>query len=682
VKVLKKASLFLLINILFITGCVLKAQNQSPEITRSQTIQVVDGKEYFFHPVLPGQTLFSIARAYGVTQEEIYEANPDLRDHGLRFDQIIRIPVRQSVESQRVASKAVQETTWIEHQVKRRETIYGISRQYDISQEELLRNNPQARTGLRPNMILRIPRQTERILTFTEYRVPAGQTLFSLSREFNVSIEDLEKLNPELKDGLKAGQVIRIPAKPAPEQQPPFIVEPEPHEDDIEMPVEYYAEPMEIDPYCEDPVLKEKYNVALLIPLYLDRIDQEFWENPNPKHPSFAFMQYYEGMLIALDSVRKMGADIRLSVYDVCDDASKAHAVLRKAEMAEMDLIIGPFYSNTLDIVAQYALRRNIPVVSPLHWEDNRQLVSYPNLFQATPSIQTQMNDMAYFVSRNHASDNIILVHNNPSGVANNLIQGYKNTLNNELNYRQYYRDSVNLARVDGYFLNGVYVGERLTNVYVLNDSLLQARESNGDNSLFRQYMQRDNLKEVIFMHNGMDSLKNLLDTNRRNLLISPIGGEALISDYIRQLNQLRDTFDINLYGVPQWIDYKSLDYRYLQNLKVHIFTPDFIDYEKPYNIDFIRKYRKRNHIEPDRVAFRAVKTGMFFFSALMKYGVDFHRCIPVINQQRSSGSPFAFYRAYGENSGWENNFVYIFKYEDYRLKNAKEPDIQATRLD
>lgn len=681
-KVLKKASLFLFINILFITGCVLKAQNQSPEITRSQTIQVVDGKEYFFHPVLQGQTLFSIARAYGVTQEEIYEANPDLRDHGLRFDQIIRIPVRQSVESQIVASKAVQETTWIEHQVKRRETIYGISRQYDISQEELLRNNPQARTGLRPNMILRIPRQTERILTFTEYRVPAGQTLFSLSREFNVSIEDLEKLNPELKDGLKAGQVIRLPAKPAPEQQPPFIVEPEPHDDDIEMPVEYYAEPMEIDPYCEDPVLKEKYNVALLIPLYLDRIDQEFWENPDPKHPSFAFMQYYEGMLIALDSVRKRGADIRLSVYDVCDDASKAHAVLRKAEMAEMDLIIGPFYSNTLDIVAQYALRRNITVVSPLHWEDNRQLVSYPNLFQATPSIQTQMNDMAYFVARNHASDNIILVHNNPSGVANNLIQGYKNTLNNELNYRQYYRDSVNLARVDGYFLNGVYVGERLTNVYVLNDSLLQARESNGDNSLFRQYMQRDNLKEVIFMHNGMDSLKNLLDTNRRNLLISPIGGEALISDYIRQLNQLRDTFDINLYGVPQWIDYKSLDYRYLQNLKVHIFTPDFIDYEKPYNIDFIRKYRKRNHIEPDRVAFRAVNTGMFFFSALMKYGVDFHRCIPVINQRRSSGSPFAFYRAYGENSGWENNFVYIFKYEDYRLKNAKEPDIQATRLD
>ncbi len=677
---LKKAFLFLLINSLFITAFVLRAQNQSPEIIRSQTIQVVDGKEYFFHPVLQGQTLFSIARAYGVTQEEIYEANPELRDHGLRYDQIIRIPVRQDVDSQRVASKAVKETTWVEHQVKRRETIYGISRQYDISQEELLRNNPHARTGLRPNMILRIPRQTERILTFTEYRVPSGQTLFSLSREFNVSIEELEKLNPELKDGLKAGQMIRIPAQPVPEQQPPFIVEPTPPEDVPEMPVEFHTEATVIDPYCEEPVLKERYNVALLIPLYLEKIDQEFLETPDPRHPSFVFMQYYEGMLIALDSIRKMGADIRLSVFDVCDDASKAHAVLRKTEMADMDLIIGPFYSNTLDIVAQYALRRNIPVVSPLHWEDNRQLVSYPNLFQVTPSIQTQMNDMAYYVARNHASDNIILVHNNQPGVAN-LIQGYKNTLNKELNYRQYYRDSVNLARVDGYFLNGVYVGERLTNVYVLNDSLLQARDGNGDRHLFRQYMQRNNMKEVVFMHNGMDSLKNLMDTNRRNILISPMGGEALISDYIRQLNQLRDTFDITLYGVPQWIDYRSLDYRYLQNLKAHIFTSDFIDYEKPYHIDFIRKYRKRNHIEPDRVAFRAVHTGMFFFSALMQYGADFYRCIPVMNQNRSSRSPFAFYRAHGENSGWENSFVYIFKYENYRLKNVKESDLHATRL-
>ena len=671
-----KRTFFILLSFFFLTGNgILISQDSPPVVTRSQTIQIVDGKEYFFHPVLQGQTLFSISRAYGVSQDDIFDANPELRDLGLRYDQIIRIPVKQDDTSRQVASGTVKETTWIEHQVRRRETVYGISRQYDISQEELLRNNPHARAGLRPNMILRIPKQSERIVSFIEYIVPPGQTMFSLSREFNVSIEEIEKLNPQVKDGLKAGQTIRIPAQAGPEQQPPFVVEYRP----IQITPEFPEDPIAIDPYCDEPRLKEYYNVALLIPLFLERVNAEFMETPDPRHPSFSFMEYYEGMLIALDSVRKMGADIRLSVFDVCDDAGKAHAVLRKPEMANMDLIIGPFNANTLDIVAQYGTRRNIPVVSPLHWEDNRQLVSYPLLFQATPSIQTQMDDMAKYVARNFTDDNIILVHNNQPL---NLIKGFKSTLNRDLNTIEYYRDSLNLAKIDGYFLNGVYVGERLTNVYVLHDSLLQTRLTDQDKSLYEQYMQRDYLKEVVYSRDGMDKIRKLLDPDKRNVLVTPMGGEALISDYIRQLNQMRDTFDIKVFGVPQWRDYRSLDYRYLQNLKVHLFTSDFIDHDKTYNTDFIRRYRKENLVEPDRVAFRAVHTGMFFFSALMQYGSDFHKCMGLINKTISSGNPFRFYRPYGENGGWENNFVYIFKYENYRLKDVKKPDTEMSRLE
>ena len=671
---LKKAFLILLSFIVLSENNILIAQDSPPVVTRSQTVQLVDGKEYFFHPVLQGQTLFSITRAYGVSQDDIYEANPELRDHGLRYDQIIRIPVKQDDAPRQVASSTVKETTWMEHQVRRRETVYGISRQYGISQEELLRNNPHARVGLRPNMILRIPKQSERIVSYFEYRVPPGQTLFSLSREFNVSIEAIERVNPQLKDGLKAGQTIRIPAEAGPEQQPPFVVESKP----LEVLPEFPEDPVAIDPYCDNPQIKEHYNVALLIPLHLDRINNEFIENPDSRHPSFAFMPYYEGMLFALDSVRKMGADIRLSVFDVCDDAGKAHTVLRRPEMANMDLIIGPFNANTMDIVAQFATRRDIPVVSPLHWEDNRQLVSYPLLFQATPSIQIQMNDMAKYVARNYANDNIILVHNNQPL---NLINGYKATLNRELNYIEYYRDSLNLAKIDGYFLNGVYVGERLTNVYVLHDSLLQPRLSDKETSLYDQYMQRNTLKEVVYSLGGMDKIRNMLDVDKHNVIVTPMGGEALISDYTRQLNHLRDTFDITVFGVPQWRDYKSLDYRYLQNLNVHLFTSDFIDYENTSNIDFIRSYRKANYVEPERIAFRAAHTGMFFFTALMQYGTDFHKCMGLINQTNSSPSPFRFYKPYGESGGWENNFVYIFKYESYRLKDVKKPDTEITRL-
>ena len=246
---LKKAFLILLSFLIISGNEILNAQDSPTVVTRSQTIQVVGGKEYSFHPVLQGQTLFSIARAYGVSQDDIYEANPELRDHGLRFDQIIRIPVKQHVTPRQVESGAIKETTWVEHHVKRRETVYGISRQYGISQEELLRNNPHARTGLRPNMILSIPRQSERIVSFVEYTVPQGQTLFSISREFNVSIEEIEKLNPLLKDGLKAGQTIKIPAEAGPEQQPPFVVESRP----VEITPEFNESPIAVDPFCDNP---------------------------------------------------------------------------------------------------------------------------------------------------------------------------------------------------------------------------------------------------------------------------------------------------------------------------------------------------------------------------------------------------------------------------------------------
>lgn len=644
------------------------AQEPAPVINRSTTIQVVDGKEYFFHAVQRGQTLFSIARAYGVSQEDILQANPDIREFGLRFDQLIRIPVQQHAAPRPgVQTQSIEQTTFETHQVKRRETLYGISRMYGISMEQLLEHNPDARTGLRPNMLLKIPRQTLVQINFTEYRVSPGQTLFSISREFNVSIDELERLNPDLKEGLKAGQVLRIPTDQVP-AQPPFLPEPITTERPQELDV------LTLDPYCAQPDRKSHYNVALLIPLYLEKMEDETLSLSDPRHPSLAYLDYYHGIMIALDSIRAMGTDIRLSVFDVCESATKARTVLRKPEMATMDLIIGPFFPATLEIAAEFARVRNIPIVSPLHWEDTQLVRRFPNMFQATPSIQTQMRQMALHVARTHENDNIIVVHGNQPGVRE-LIAGFKKSLNDELNYRQYYRDSVNLSKIDGYYLNGVYVGERLTNVYVV-DSLVAARRG-GRTGAYQdaldRYMTRDNVPELVYGRDGMTALRPMLDNNRRNILVTLMGGEAIIPDYTRQLNQLRDTFDITIFGVPQWRTYRAIDFRTMQNLRVHMFASDFVDYDLRHNVDFIRRYRRETASEPTpNMAFSGVQTGMYFFSALARYGAQFWRCIPQINEAEAPSSPVWFERASGSQSGWENQHVYIIRYENFRLRNVR----------
>lgn len=650
---------------------VVKAQESPVIVNRSTTIHEIDGEEYFFHAVLQEQTLYSIARAYSVSEDDIRRANPELQHQELRYDQMIRVPVaRHQPAPNELQSKTVTKVTYITHQVKRRETVYGIARQYQISQTELIEHNPDIRKGLRPNMVLQIPQERPSTVHYVEYVAPPGQTLFSLSREFGVTIEDIESLNPELEDGLKAGQTIKIPVDVSPPLPPPFVYDPDEHEKKL------YPQPVTEpeDPYCQDPQQKDHYNVALLIPLFLEKFDQETLRSQGRQHPSFTFMEYYEGIRIALDSVRARGADIRLSVFDVCDSVPKVREVLNNPAMSQMDLIIGPFYPATFGMAADFAKQRNIPIIYPLHWDQKQLLSQYPNMFLATPHIQTQMNDMANFIVEHYPDKNIVLVHNNQPGVLS-YIKGYKETLNNGLNYRKFFQDSVNLARMDDYFLNrGVYVGERITNVYVLNDSLLLARQlEHEDRGLSKDsYLRRDNIQENVFSQQGMEVLKTQLDSTSRNVVVALMGGEALISDLTRQLNNVRDTFEVVLFGVPQWRDYRAVDSRYLHNLRAHIFSTDYIDYQKKYNNDFIRRYREHNHTEPGTTAFKAVQTGMFFFTALMQYGPEFYRCMNHINRQKSASSPFWFHRPY-QNGGWENKHVDIFTYQNFELVNARE---------
>ncbi len=669
----KKIALLITALYLFAAGMQLQAQESPQIVNRSTTIQNVNGKEYFFHPVLQGQTLFSIARAYGVTVEDILRENPELQGQDLRYDQMIRIPVKQQPTSTEPQTKTLKEVTFIEHQVKRRETVYGISRMHNISESELLEHNPEIRRGLRTNMIVRIPQYRQKVVNFIEYAVPPRQTLFSISREFGVSIAEIEKLNPELKDGLKAGQTIRIPVETVSQHQPPFVYEPE----------EVKPQPMApviTDPYCENPSLKNTYNVALLIPLYLENIGDDADISQQARERSFTFMEYYQGIVLALDSMRARGADIRLTVMDVCDSELKARQATWNTNLGEMDLIIGPFFPAVFPVIANFARQRGIPIVAPLYsaservvWND--MLKEYPNMFQAQPGIQTQVNDMANYIVENYSQDNIILVHNNQPGISG-LISGYKKSLNEGLNRLEFYHDSINMANLDGYFFNGVYVGERITNVYVLNDSLLKAQRAGNLITApeINKYKGRDNVTEIILSRDGIDQLTSAMDKNRRNVIVSLMGGEAVIANYTRQLNQLRETYDMVVFGVPQWSEYRSVDYNYLRNLNVHIFTSDFVDYENPDNLHFIRRYRTDNHVEPGPMGFWAAQTGMYFFTALMQYGSNFSRCIDVMNQHKAYDTPFWFQRKNDYEGGFENQFVYIYTFRDYRLIDVRNP--------
>ena len=84
----------------FITLCVAlssltitaEAVELMPDVTKSNTIVFINGKKYYVHTVKSGDTLYSMAKAYGVSEEAIKECNPTVAD-GLKLDQSIKVPV-------------------------------------------------------------------------------------------------------------------------------------------------------------------------------------------------------------------------------------------------------------------------------------------------------------------------------------------------------------------------------------------------------------------------------------------------------------------------------------------------------------------------------------------------------------------------------------------------------------
>ncbi|MDM9632621.1 LysM peptidoglycan-binding domain-containing protein [Robiginitalea sp. M39] len=192
-------------------------------------------QQFRTHAVKQGETLESVAQQYQVSTQEILRFNKELTpDTALRPNTIIVIP---SSGAQPVASgqqqTRVTDTTEIDkpigfqsHRVRRKETLYSISRRYEVSEDRLKRYNPDLYSGsLQKGMMLRIPRYAPGTspdpeageIELISYKVQPRETRWSIAHKFKITVDSLVKLNPELPDNtsyLAAGQELKLP-KPA-----------------------------------------------------------------------------------------------------------------------------------------------------------------------------------------------------------------------------------------------------------------------------------------------------------------------------------------------------------------------------------------------------------------------------------------------------------------------------------
>lgn len=163
------------------------------------------------HKIQKGETAYFIAQKYKVSVDEIYKLNPESQN-GIKDNQIIKIPVHS-------LQKINQDEHTI-HIVCEKETLYGLSKKYNVTVETLQNANPILVNGLQVGQELVIPQVSNSpkiesaSFSKTTHLVEAKESLFSIARQYNVSVQDLENLNKNLlQNGLQIGQTIAIPNK-------------------------------------------------------------------------------------------------------------------------------------------------------------------------------------------------------------------------------------------------------------------------------------------------------------------------------------------------------------------------------------------------------------------------------------------------------------------------------------
>jgi LysM repeat protein len=224
---------------LFLSVSLLHASAQEASYTKIY----IEGKPYYVYTVKPGEGLYAVTRTFSVSVDDLLKANPGC-ENGLKVGQTLNVPVKKESalsskhSSSKVTSKPqnpVKQTknddsqkTSFKHIVARGETVYSLANMYDTTEEAIYQLNPSAKEGIYVGDTLLIPqRQTAGSNEEDKYRyhtILPKETLYSVSRSFNLSPEDIIAANPGLSaETFQAGKTIRIPfesaSKPAMQNQ-------------------------------------------------------------------------------------------------------------------------------------------------------------------------------------------------------------------------------------------------------------------------------------------------------------------------------------------------------------------------------------------------------------------------------------------------------------------------------
>lgn len=322
-----------------------------PDVVVSKEKANIGGKIFFVHKVLPKQTLYSISKAYGITEAELVAANPDCKE-GLKAGSILFVPVTGE-NAGAAAVKPVEKDEKTEPEVRQ------------AAPEETIEDD----TTL----------EIDRVI---EHPVRWYESLTSIARKYKISVAEIMAYNGLTDSDSIRGRTLLIPVyKERKAQEPEDPEDPEANNGDDEASGK--------DNTGEDPVTPvrkqrwysaaEPIHIALVLP---------FNASTTPAAP---FLNFYSGALMAVQEQKEKGAHVILNVYDL---AQGAQTILDDPRFQESDVVIGPVEASTFDPFLRFSDQQGVILVSPLDHKADSLADTHPFFFQAPASSTTQLNNL------------------------------------------------------------------------------------------------------------------------------------------------------------------------------------------------------------------------------------------------------------------------------------------------
>ncbi len=644
-------------------------------------------QNYITHKVKSGETIPDLAQKYKVSVSEIYELNPDSKRE-LRLNSVLIIP-RKKTESPSVTKveskkfKVHKEVIgYKEHKVKRKETLYSLSKKYNITEADIKKNNTFLYdNNLRRGDKIQIPvYSTIRTVDKTKQTINKTKThvvkpkegKWRIAYKYGVTITELERLNPNMKAVLQPGDKINVPnissIKTIDNQYSYYTVlkkegfyrlkiklgltkeelenlnpelsqlglkegmilkipletenESQPiNSDTITINEEEYGVAIDLSSKIID--YNEKH-IAVMLPFRLNNVNTDSIEDTKKQITNDSYLRtsldFYTGALTAFETLKDLGVNLKVDVYDTKNMQSQVNSIIMSNDFSTVNAVIGPLMAKNVNQVAESLKQYNVPVISPIIKKDVKLI---DNVFQARPDEKLLTQKVVDFFKTDSTSHFVI-------------ISDSKNEAKSSLLRKHFSKASHVMSRKDKKTQEDEF--------YIIEEDLLKVIKP-GNNVVFLE------TKNEGYVSNVTSILNSLLGKRKNE--------EGDVLEDIEETKIILATTDKN-----SAFEGEEISNYHLSNLSFH-----FPTVAKGYNDtgenSFVKRYKRVFKETPNKFAVRGYDVTMDVVLRIVT-SQDLYTSVYDTPLTEYTENKFAYKKE--PLGGYYNNTAYLVKYENLKV--------------